>query len=69
MIVMYVPYTFIISALEWEVFCVLSLNVQVVWWDTGGEANGTNEDSAVSGRIYWFTVSVISALQEICVLE
>jgi len=47
MIVMYFPYTFIISVLEWEVFCVLSLNVQVVWWDTGGEANGINEDFAV----------------------
>jgi hypothetical protein len=35
------------SALEWEVFCVLSLNVQVVWWGTVGEAKGVNEDFAV----------------------
>jgi hypothetical protein len=69
MIVMCFLYTFIISALEWEVFCVLSLNVQVVWWDSGGEANDINEDFAVKRRVYWFTASVISALQEMCVLE
>ena len=44
---MYFPYTFIINALEWEVFCVLSLNVKVVWWGTVGEAKGINEDFAV----------------------
>jgi len=62
MIVMYFPYDFIISALELEVFCFVAEC-------SGGQANGINEDFAVQGRIYLFTVPVISALQEMCVLE